>query len=381
MPNGLSETLAKRFLMKIDKYTEYNVNIIDVNGIIIAASRMKERIGKFHEMAYYMIQNHVESMVIQSENDYDGVLPGVNLLLQSSGSVLSVVGVTGEVEKVREIAMIIKMSLETVIGYEKQQEDILYRRSVQEQFYIALFVQAPPSKTTLELLARQLQIEEHCIRIPVLLCFKETTPKDVTSLRREIPILREQDLCWIFDNHRALVFFKIGSEGEDVLRNWRRIVCAWLERLQRYKRFDVAYVGSIQNRLIYYASALKHCRWLEENVVGSRNQANAYFFYDYVQEYAASLVPDIELHAAFNVFRRILDEPMKELFVQTVSALESNNYHLSESSKQLYLHKNTMAFRMNRIKERMDIDPLHEAKDRKMAMWLCQYFGNDKPTG
>lgn len=76
MPNGLSETLAKRFLMKIDKYTEYNVNIIDVNGIIIAASRMKERIGKFHEMAYYMIQNHVESMVIQSENDYDGVLPG-----------------------------------------------------------------------------------------------------------------------------------------------------------------------------------------------------------------------------------------------------------------------------------------------------------------
>ena len=134
MPNGLSETLAKRFLMKIDKYTEYNVNIIDVNGIIIAASRMKERIGKFHEMAYYMIQNHVESMVIQSENDYDGVLPGVNLLLQSSGSVLGVVGVTGEVEKVREIAMIIKMSLETVIGYEKQQEDILYRRSVQEQF-------------------------------------------------------------------------------------------------------------------------------------------------------------------------------------------------------------------------------------------------------
>lgn len=57
---------------------------------------------------------------------------------------MGVVGVTGEVEKVREIAMIIKMSLETVIGYEKQQEDILYRRSVQEQFYIALFVQAPP---------------------------------------------------------------------------------------------------------------------------------------------------------------------------------------------------------------------------------------------
>ena len=76
----LNEALAKRFLQKIGRYTDYNVNIMDVNGNIIAASRNVERIGTFHEVAYRMVEGNVESMVICKKNEYEGVKEGVNLL-------------------------------------------------------------------------------------------------------------------------------------------------------------------------------------------------------------------------------------------------------------------------------------------------------------
>ena len=42
--------LAKKFIERITQYTEYNVNIMDEKGIIIA-SKNTSRIGTFHEVA------------------------------------------------------------------------------------------------------------------------------------------------------------------------------------------------------------------------------------------------------------------------------------------------------------------------------------------
>ena len=46
----LDKILAERFIDKISEFTEYNVNIMNEKGIIIA-SKDKDRIGGFHEIA------------------------------------------------------------------------------------------------------------------------------------------------------------------------------------------------------------------------------------------------------------------------------------------------------------------------------------------
>ena len=51
--------LAKRLIERITKYTEYNVNIMDEKGIIIA-SKNTSRIGTFHEVALQIIQGEKE---------------------------------------------------------------------------------------------------------------------------------------------------------------------------------------------------------------------------------------------------------------------------------------------------------------------------------
>ena len=52
----LDRELAEKLIAQVTKYTEYNVNIIDENGIIIA-SRDRERLGTYHETAYEILRN------------------------------------------------------------------------------------------------------------------------------------------------------------------------------------------------------------------------------------------------------------------------------------------------------------------------------------
>lgn len=47
----IDRLFAERLIDKISQFTEYNINVMDEDGIIIA-SRMKERVGTFHEVAY-----------------------------------------------------------------------------------------------------------------------------------------------------------------------------------------------------------------------------------------------------------------------------------------------------------------------------------------
>ena len=50
----LDKEFATKFIERVTRYTDFNVNIMDERGIIIA-SRDKKRIGQYHEIAYRLI--------------------------------------------------------------------------------------------------------------------------------------------------------------------------------------------------------------------------------------------------------------------------------------------------------------------------------------
>lgn len=50
--------LARKFIEQITQYTDYNINIMNDQGVIIA-SRDPKRVGTFHEVAYYIVRGIV----------------------------------------------------------------------------------------------------------------------------------------------------------------------------------------------------------------------------------------------------------------------------------------------------------------------------------
>lgn len=50
----IKAALARKFIEQVAQYTDYNINIMNEQGVIIAG-RDPERVGRFHDVAYYII--------------------------------------------------------------------------------------------------------------------------------------------------------------------------------------------------------------------------------------------------------------------------------------------------------------------------------------
>lgn len=316
--------LADRFINQIAHYTEYNINIMGDTGHIIASSRNPERVGSLHEAAYRMIQENQEMMIIRESSEYFGTKSGVNLLIAPGKQPMGVVGVTGDPEKVREIALIIKMALETMIAYEEQQYVNLYQKSKYDQLYLALFDEKTTSRDKLEILAQQLKFDSKCIRLPVMLTFPDQEKMENILAQLNQDCLGPQDMCWLQNNQHVLIYKKLSGESGQILSSWRQTAEEWLEDLGRQIPYVQAFVGSLQCRLHYYAKGLQHCQWLEKHGASGK----ILFFADFTGEYLDSLLPEMELYAIYNVYDRNLDEDFKQSFLQIVDSLRGSNYNL-----------------------------------------------------
>ena len=305
--------MARKFIDQITEYTEYNINIMDESGVIIA-SRDPRRVGTYHEAADRIIRGKEEIVVIEDDKIYPGVLPGINMAIMVNGKKEGVVGVTGDPNHIREVAMVTRLAIEAMLKYEKQQEDILLRQGRKETFFHLLTRIEGADPSELRAAARVLEYDESILRIPILCRILDNTSPD-----RILEALRAndghwiQDLSTVLDENHVLVFRTIRKPGAGRSYQLREAVLSYLDRtLRRMDRGGVQavfYVGTPQNSFSQYIYAYQHCKWMEGRYRGGKDltgEDRVRFFYDHTQEYFYSVLPREELHRVFFQYSRQL---------------------------------------------------------------------------
>lgn len=365
----LNNDIARRFVENLSLYTKYNVNVMNHEGIIIA-SVDSNRIGSFHETAYNMIKMQQGSVEVTDNESFLGVKEGINLLVYDEQKPVGVVGVTGNPDEVRNIAYVIKMALESMLKYEHQQEKLYTTRTAQDRLIYALFNEKNTDREKLESLATSLKINPQKIRIPIILLFGESIKIEilVNSLKG---LLTSQDIVHQYNNQRILIYKDLGESRAETLLSWREEIEQWLSEIALYCNYTNAYVGTAQCRLHYYKIGLQHCLWLEDSVTANRK--NIYFL-DYLEKYIFSQISTSELHGIMNVYDHVFPAEEKNNILRIIGVLQHNNFNLVDASKQLYIHKNTLAFRMNKVKALLNIDPFKNNHDRLFIYCLYLYL-------
>ena len=400
--------LARRFIEQVTQFTEYNINIMDENGVIIA-SRDPGRIGTYHEVADRIVKGTGDVIVIRDDRMFPGVLPGINMAIMHEGRKEGVVGVTGDPDKIRDVAMITRMAMEAMLKYEKQQESIRLRRSRKEHFINLLTQVEFASPTEIRGIARQLEYEESLVRVPILCRIKsfDTDPgtdsrkggndrngrndrndrlsdpsfPPRSDLQQVVDALRRgkghhsQDLSFILDETHILVFKTIRADSRHSFVDYRREIGDYLEYTLRWlrerKTAAVFYIGTLQNSFSQYYYACRHCKWLESHV---GETGEIVFFMDHLKEYFRTLVPRQELQRVFHVCETMLDKSPAKQFSEMTAALEETNYNLTKAAQMLYVHKNTLVYRYNKMKDYLGIDPLERSQDRTFLELLHLYL-------
>lgn len=122
-------------------------------------------------------------------------------------------------------------------------------------------------------------------------------------------------------------------------------------------------IGTIQNRLVMYKEAYQHAVWLVTHA-NCREQVN--YFYDYTEQYFHSMVSGNIYKNVFQTYVELIERAgnIKDTILEIVNTLDKCNYNFNKVSEQLFVHKNTVFFRLDKIKEFLEIDPVKNACDR-----------------
>ena len=366
--------LTERIIEKLADCTDYNINIMDEKGIFIASTD-KSRIGTFHEAAFEIVQKNLESREITGEDTFLGTREGVNMALKYKNRTIGVLGLTGEIEKVKIVALVVKKMVETMIEFESHKEKTLKRKTEKERFINSLFYE-DISRRELASMAQSLGYPD-VPRIPILLTCERLEEEEMVreKLRDHILEKRQDDIFIDERNGEILIFKGFRGAEEGFFENYKYEIGDYLGRLLRYMQDQEIeyriYVGSLQSTMVYYRYGYQHCRWLRKNVFSSKRSV---FFYDHLDEYLKSQTPFMEFHQIFEVFGGLYTDEFKKMYIENIGALYEHNYSLQESSSSIFVHKNTLIFRLDKIRRQLGLNPFQSDKDKELLNAFYYYL-------
>lgn len=373
----INKYFANKFIETIRKYTDYNFLVFNTEGIIIAATE-KERVGVFHEASYNMMRQGEDIIVVNPEDTkkYLGVKPGVDVTIVHNNIMVGAIGITGIAKEVTPVVIMAKMSIEAMLDYELYKEQMERKKNEREEFYSLLLKGDFKDTERLTLLSQRLFLKLDILRVAIVfeIAGDENNRKEVLAIIQESPKYTSQDFSFINKEDEIVVFKSISNCMGGLFERYDTEIKAFIlpayDKMCRRNFSFEYYVGSLQSIVGNYKFSYRHCLWLRDN-----NKTKA-FFYDYMNDYVQSQIPMLELYGIFDTIGELMDEEGKENFVEMFTALNANNYNLVESSKALHVHKNTLIFRLNKIKELYNINPLRSGEDRAFADYLCRYLKN-----
>lgn len=360
----ISKEMAERFVVKLREETGLYVDVMNQKGIVQASLDTK-KVGSFHKIAYDFIKGTLHEMDVERDLPNLGISQGVLMKVQENHVCVGAVYVSGVPDQVRHMASVVKLAMETMLEYEAKYENFHKYNSNRDIFNQALMYGEHISPDVLISRAERLGIQADCLRIAIFIVAEPK--KDFSELidsSRENPLSHEQDIVAVSRSNRIAVFKYLESD-KDILTSYRNKVEEYLKWWHQeliamgvQAQFNV---GTIQDKLPRYREAYQHAVWL---VTTAKCKDSINWFYDHTDEYFRTMVPNEIYQNVFQTFAEQLDSNIVEYLPDLIGTLEDCNYNFNQASQKLFIHKNTIGFRLDKIKTCLNMNPVKNPKDR-----------------
>ncbi|WP_058484929.1 CdaR family transcriptional regulator [Defluviitalea phaphyphila] len=369
--------IANRFIDNLSGYTDYNVNIMNEKGIIIA-SKNKKRIGSYHEISYKMIEEKKEILYVEPNEEHLGTKNGINMLLKFNNEIIGVIGITGIPEEVKNIALILKMSLETMLEYELSKQ-VFYKHKASKEFFINCLIRSDVGNDEIYELAKRLNYKDNIYRIPIIIRFEEKLEIEILEegLRqiKESGLHLSQDISCVLNNRDIVIFKSFEIDKDRFFKDYKYLIKEYLSSYLRWALKNNInskfYVGSIQNKFEKYSHSYYHAKWLSNNI---KTTKKGIFFYEYLSDFFISRIAFTDVLSIFEPLRQFIDEKIEKNIIDIIPVLNENDYNFKNSSEQLFIHRNTLNFRLNKIKDYFSSNPVKNNREREFLNYLCYYL-------
>ena len=360
----LSKELAKSIVERTMNAVNYNINIMNENGVIIASGD-KERIGTIHEGSIIALQRKSEFNVSENESKkLQGVHPGTNIVIEFKNKVVGVIGITGKPKEVLGYAKLIKMTAEMMIEQENVIKELEWNNRIKEEMILALIYNKPDSVILLHEYIKKFTLQyNNPMNIFIIeLIHNESSAKTELDIYGRIINMLEGvfrgSLACVVNSKTIVLLYKCSSnnnKNEDYTEKLKTIN----EKIKNEIEIDTKIAaGKIQNKLLEIYKSFDIAN--ETLTFGKKMHLkdNVYIFemlkYDMLFSQNSAKWKVNELKDTYELIA--LHDKSKALR-ETLKVLIEENGELNNVANKLFIHRNTLSYRLDKIYKLTDRNP------------------------
>lgn len=360
-----------------------NVNIMDRDGMIIASGE-KNRINTYHKGADDVIKSgKIIEIYPEEVPDYPGAKEGVNLPIRVGDKTVGVVGVYGHPDEVRIIANLVKKAVELNLEQHLLSQQVKLVTDLKQQILRKLIYDKNLEKHDEEILclSKLVNLDLNVNRYAIILEVKNYSIQDSLEFLKIAGkledfllaqhYLEEGDFYGVL-NQYLVVFKKFPVAGFSGEQDLLRLISQGIYRQYGYE-IRIAR-GSFHPGLSGYGKSYQEARTLlkidDDDSVRDISELEVQV--DYLLNQISA--EDLE-HFVRPIYQKILNKKgrIQPWIIKTLKALFQHNFKLTEAANSLFIHKNTMAYRVKRIEEITGLSISHNFYHTVMLNLLVIY--------
>ncbi|XKI10519.1 Transcriptional regulator [Sporosarcina sp. ANT_H38] len=358
----LTKEIANEIVKETSIRLHRNVNIMNTEGIIIA-TQDKSRIGSIHNGAIEVLKSGKTLTIHEDENNnWEGSQPGVNLPIVFLEQIIGVIGITGDPDEMGSVGELVKMTTELMIRQEFMDLQMEWKQRTKETI-IEQLLKSDASVTSID---QSLSLLGLHLRPPFTTTVIQITKRSVPNRTlvqkiEEIIGLKNGIVSFVNVNRIFITIFGIEEkESVEMIED----IYTLLKKQNVISRMAYSLPFST---LDTFSQSYKDC---DITLKTSDPDSDIVSF---AQIEAKALIYQVDERLAERFSHRVLNG-FDENKARTLEAFFVNDLNIQKTANDLYVHRNTLIYRLNKIIEDTGYDPrkFKDALILQVALWLFQ---------
>ncbi|AXI10240.1 hypothetical protein CUC15_15430 [Oceanobacillus zhaokaii] len=356
----LTKEIATAIVRETSLRIDRNVNIMDINGVIIATME-PSRMDTIHEGAVEVLRSGRTLKIFQNESErWDGSQPGLNLPIIFREKIIGVIGITGNPEMMGDIGELVKMTTELMISQAFLATQLEWEQRMKE-IIIEQLLDNNPQFHEIE---RGLSRLDFQLNAPFMTAIIQVSDKEIQKqplIQKIEDSIGEKHVIAGFINLNQLLIALSDLNEEDAISKLESVYT--LLKRQNWK-FRMVY------SLPFHELEQFHQSYLDCDLA-LRISDPKRDFVSFGQLEVKALVHQLDLDMARRFSHRVLKH-FDASKAETLEFFFKSDLNIQKAADTLYLHRNTLIYRLNKITEETGYNPrkFDDALILQIALWI-----------
>ncbi|GLB61835.1 CdaR family transcriptional regulator [Cytobacillus sp. NCCP-133] len=364
------ENIAQDIVEKTSEIIQYPISITDNEGYIIGSTD-PGRIGIFHRPSLEVIR---KNNMVYCKNEMDKkILPGVSAPLKFNNKVIGVLGIVGNPADVEKYVHLVKNHVEMMCQDAFRKEMVELKEKMVEMLVHQLIhykESEQEEKDHIFQYAKLLEFDLLTDRVCLIIDITNTSSgdwnlfgnlsfhfqKEVLSFLKLLFQKNDNDIVSFLDFKRFIIFKSMPFPESlpsllDKLDEKLAKINSFLEA--KYSVSAKMGVGDVQNGISGYSDSYQNAMKAIKIGLGFKGQPDIHLYNEreaLLNLLPSELAPDYK-QKLLKLISPLTEQDNYEVLSSTFLGFCKYNMNLSEASRNMFIHRNTIIYRLEKISE------------------------------